>query len=585
MLSPSRSNSVRTVVVAAGLAAALLTSADVALASGGSVIRKTDGTFDGYFYALAGTGVDRYVTRYKPTDLDTQSIICGARVGEINPSGIVGGPMRGDLRFEDPGSPGNPDLSPAGLIAFVDPTSIGTCSTNPNQPRTFTFGGGGGIPAPPGRTIFLSSLEPPHGPGANDVCGLLTDTNSPISGDCSFRSNGVFVRPPFDHFNEIIAFGVQPPAFRAGLAHGKPRFPGDEGLPVYFARRPAADAALPHRATDDVVSITIVLDNPGPLLPVVIDLSIAVDLSVIAPGKGMKEILRFFRTVGTGAPVINPITIPDGRTILRLGIPGDLPSRFQKRTPVNMPFVMTIIDHGSGNPISSRTDVLGLRSIAGIPDDSSAELFVTAQPPPSQPGDALNVKHAAIDLPTTVPYRVSGIELVAGEFDGAGLPGLDAVELRVEDFVFTGSPDLSPLGLLRSVGVADGIGEVPTGPPPTTVTLDLPLDLPVDPTMPGGSPGDLFVSAVLVPGETTPHTAIGADRTFETILPYSSATRGGVVPVVPDPQSNFMLRLLLNGEGGSFTGGRRGDRWNGTGEPYSLGVGQAIRIPLEDLLP
>lgn len=584
MLARSPSLSARAVVVAAGLAAALLAPAGAAFASGGTVIRKTDGTFDGYFYSLAGTGVDRYMTQYDAPDFDAQSILCGARVGEINPSGVVGGPLRGDLRFEDPGNPGFPDLTPAGLVANVDPASVGTCSPNPNVPRLFTFGGGGGIPAPPMQTVFLSAIEPLHGPGANDVCGLLTDTNSPISGACSFIANGIFVRPPFDHFNEIIAFGLQPPAFREGRAHGKPRFPGDEGLPVYFARRPAADAALPHRATDDVVSITIVLDNPGPLLPVVIDLSIAVDLSVIAPGKGFKEILRFFRTVGTGTPVVNPITVPDGRTILRLGIPGDLPARFQKRTPVNMPFVMTITDHGTGLPISSRVDVLGLRKIAGIADDSSAELFVTAQPPPSQPGDAINVKHAAIDLPTTSPYRITGLELVAGEFGGAGQPGLDAVELRTEDFVFTGSPDLSPLGLLRSVGIADGIGEVPTGPPPTTVTLDLPADLLVDPTDPGSFVGDLFVSAVQRPGESAAFTAIGADRTIDTILPYSSATRGGVLPAIPDPQSNYMLRLLLNGEGGTVLGGRR-DRWNGTSKPYALALGEAIRIPLEELMP
>jgi len=113
------------------------------------------------------------------------------------------------------------------------------------------------------------------------------------------------------------------------------------------------------------------------------------------------------------------------------------------------------------------------------------------------------------------------------------------------------------------------------------VTLNIP-DIPIDPVL--LNPGDLFVCAVQAAGETSAFTAIGADRTIDTLLPYSSVTRGGSVPALADPLSNYMCRILINGEGGSLESSGRPDTWNGRSRPYALAFGEVIRIPLEDLL-
>src|SRR5262245_29708872 len=113
-----------------------------ALGAGGTVQSITDGTFDGYYYALSGSGFDRFISEYLPGDFDPGSIICGARLFELNQGAPPLGTMFGDLRVEDGSNPGYPELGPGGLIANVDPASVGTCSTSPTIPRIFTFGGG-----------------------------------------------------------------------------------------------------------------------------------------------------------------------------------------------------------------------------------------------------------------------------------------------------------------------------------------------------------------------------------------------------------------------------------------------------------
>ncbi len=561
-----------------GLAIVFAAVARPAEAAGGQVVPKTDGSFDGYFYALTGTGQDRFLTRYEPFDFDPNAILCGARVGEFAPGGPLPGPMRGDVRFEDPMNPGYPDFSPVGLIAVADPASLGSCSRSTAVPRFFTFGGGAGVPDP-GNTFFLSAIEPQHGPGPNDVCGLLTDTNGPVLGYSFALRPGGIVRVPFNHFNEIIAFEGAHTKIREARAHGKPRFPGDPGVPAFYAVRPAADAALPHKPTDDLISITVVLDNPGPFVPVTANISIAADLDAIAPGKGLKEILRFFRPVGGGPAIMNPITIPDGRTVLLLEVPGRVPSRFVNRFPANVPLITSLRDPMTLDVISRRRDVLGLRPFVGFQDDGTAEAFFVVQRP-NLPGDALNVRNQALDLPRTVPYEVTGLQVVGGEFGGSGLPGLDAVELRRDDFVFPGSPDPSAAGLLRTFGTANGIGEVPLGMPPTRVTLNI-LNLAVDPTVNPSLVRDFHVVGLLLPGETMPVTAIGADQTPETLLGNSTFTVSGMLPATRDLASNYTLRLLVNGQGGTLVG-TKPDRLGGRSRPFVRVIGGAVRITLEE---
>src|SRR5262249_13705854 len=146
------------------------------------------------------------------------------------------------------------------------------------------------------------------------------------------------------------------------------------------------------------------------------------------------------------------------------------------------------------------------------------EMFTVVQNP-NKPGDSLNVLFPAVDLPRTAAYAATGFEIVGGEFGGTGLPGLDAIELRTEDPVLPGNPDLCGQGRLPALGSSGGVGEARFGPPPATRVFDFP-DLAVDPTS-GTAPAglNLFVLALPLPGETTPVTAIGGDTApFDTLL-------------------------------------------------------------------
>src|SRR5262249_18070751 len=142
------------IAVASGLAAA------TAQASGGDVSLVTDDTFDGTTYCLATPGGDRFVTDY--TDpFEPGAILCGARVGELNTGAPeYSGTLQGELRAEDPGNPGYPDLSGAGLIASADPSSEGPCGRSTTVFRFWTFGGGAGIGDVPVRK-FLCAVDPP----------------------------------------------------------------------------------------------------------------------------------------------------------------------------------------------------------------------------------------------------------------------------------------------------------------------------------------------------------------------------------------------------------------------------------------
>jgi hypothetical protein len=259
---------------------------------------------------------------------------------------------------------------------------------------------------------------------------------------------------------------------------------------------------------------------------------------------------------------MNPIILPNGRTILKLEVSA-APVKSQaanivNKKVLNLPLVVFVDDPAFDTDplvldgpadVDSEAQQLGLRRRSGSADDNAVEAFFTVQSP-NQVGDSLNVRFKAIDMPKIV-YTVTGFELIGGEFGGSGLPGLDAVELRSEDPVFAGAPDLTGVGLLRSAGSADGIGEIPTGPPPTTVVANA-TDIVIDPTLNPGLVNDLYVLGLLLPGEAGTTTAIGADTApGDTVLGDSSFTVSGLQPNTYT-LNNFALRALLNADRGTL---------------------------------
>jgi hypothetical protein len=538
---------------ALAFAPALVLAANTAFAAGGVVALRTDNVADGYYYGLGGSGSDRFINEYLAGEFDPGTIICGARWQELNqgsipPPGIGGG----DLALEDGANPGYPDIV-GGIVAVVDAASQGTCAGGTT--RIFTFGGGGGIPDP-NANQYISAIEPVAGTAGLDFCGTRLDTTSAPQGFAKYYSGGVFGPIPWNHFIELIIF--TPKTMDLNIrASGSARFPGDRGRPVVITNRPNTGAAV----TDDNITLAISIDN-GTGGSSSRTLRIAADQSVIDPKKGLKEITGFFRPVGGGGPIMNPISLPSGRTILKLEVSAapvkQQAANIVNKNVLNLPLVVLVDDPAfdtdplaidGPSDVDSENQALGLRRRAGSTDDNVMEAFFTVQSP-NQVGDSLNVRFSAVDLPR-VSYSLTGFEAVLGEFGGSGLPGLDAIELRTEDPVFAGSPDLTALGLLRSAGTADGVGEVPGGPPPTVVVADT-SDIFNDPTVDPGLVNNLYVLGLLLPGEGATTTAIGADTApGDTILGDSSFTLSGQQPNTYT-LNNWGLRGLLNSDRGTL---------------------------------
>jgi hypothetical protein len=535
---------------ALAFAPALVLAANTAFAAGGTVALRTDNGADGYYYGLSGSGVDRYMNEYLSNTFDPGTIICGARWRELNqgviPAPGIGG---GDLRLEDPANPGYPDLV-GGLIATVDVASQGTCAGGTT--RIFTFAAGAGVPDPIVKH-YISAIEPLHGTtGTLDFCGTLLDTNSPPQGFAKTYSGGNFGALPWNHFIEEIAFTSK----RMDLnirASGSARYPGDLGIPVVYTTRTNSGLSV----TDDNITLTLSIDN-GTGVSAGRNLKICADQSVIDPKKGLKEITGFFRPVGGGGPIMNPLTLPVGRTILRLEVSAasvktKAASIVNKRV-LNLPLRVLVDDPAvdtnacaldGGADVDDETQQLGLRRRPGSSDDNGIEAFFVVQAP-NQPGDSLNVRYQAIDMPK-VGYTTTGFEVVGGEFGGSGLPGLDAIELRTEDPVFAGDADLTAVGLVETFGAADGVGSAPLGVPPTTAVFNS-GDHFIDPTLNPGLVSNLYVRGLLLPGEAATVTAIGADTTpSDTILGDSSFTVSGLQPSTTT-LNNFAVRLLVNGD-------------------------------------
>jgi hypothetical protein len=534
---------------AAAVIAALATLAAVrAEGAGGTVLLKTDNVADGYYYGLGGTSVDRYITEYRLGDAPLSSIVCGARVFELNQGTTPPLPMGYELRREDPANPGYPNLGAAGLIAAADPGSTGPCVTGAIVPRIVTFGGGSGVTWPSGNH-YLCAIEPVHGSGGLDFCGVLLDTSSAAQGASKVWSGGAFMAIPWNHFLEENVATASTAVFRARY-HGNRRFPADPGATVLYANRPNAAGTT----TDDRLRLTFSVDN-NTALPLPLILEFSANLTGIVPGGGILPLTRRFRPVGGGGgPIVNPISVAPGRTIFRLEVPAALPRRATALAPLNIPFTFRAVDAVSGAQYALITQDMGLRATPGEPDDAVPEAFVITRSP-SSAGDALAVRYAGIDLPRSAPYRVSGVQLVGGEIGGTGLSGFDAVELRLADPVLPDTPDLSPTGLLTRVGVIDGLGDIPMGPAPWFRTLDVP-DFTLDPTQTPSSPTDVYAHVLLLPGSTIAvATALGADRApGRTLLGNSMFSLGAAVPYTPDPAANHMIRLLIGGRYSTLPG-------------------------------
>src|SRR5262249_4240724 len=140
-----------------------------AVAGGSKVLLKSDGSPDGYFYTLddPSSPESRYITAYAPGDFDPLDVIIGARVAEIDLGDSGVGMFTAELRVEDPGNPGFPDLSADGLIAVSDPDSEGVCSSDPTYRREFTFPQ---MSAPPDSPLYLC-VRVPGGQTGIDACG------------------------------------------------------------------------------------------------------------------------------------------------------------------------------------------------------------------------------------------------------------------------------------------------------------------------------------------------------------------------------------------------------------------------------
>lgn len=523
---------------------------NVVRASGGDVKLVTDDTWDGSAYCLVNPG-DAFTTAYFTSDYDVPGVVCGARVREVNGNpGSYFGALQGALYLEDPGNPGYPDIV-GGLIATADPASEGSCGGDPNVPRFWTFGGGSGIPAP-ATAHFLVAFNPAPGPGPTDCCALLLDTDSPSEGR-SFPTS-------YDHFLELVVFEDAPIDLQISLT-GSSRFPGDPGRPVVVTRRPNAGATV----SDDEVTLTIVVDNNRGV-PSARRLDICADKSVVNPKKGLVDAAQFFEPA-----IANPVTFPVGRTVIvetisRPSLKAKIANIVDNRVAVNVPFRVIVDGQATTDPClleknpatgaDEETDVVGLRRRAGRHDDDSAEgLFNLGTP--GLPDDSLEERFREIDLPG-VPFAITGLEFVGADFL-SGHPGLDALELRTEDAVFSGSPDLGAAGLLATCGTRDGVGEIPASSnSPLSVTCDT-ADVPISPPL----GGDLFVLAVLAPSVPGTEFGIAGDTSpSATLLGDASYVVSGSLPATPVTAINFMLGFRLDGDGGTLAGepARDGDR-------------------------
>lgn len=515
-----------------------------ASASGGVVKFKTGGSIGGYYYNANGSGRARYCAYYNAGEFDGQAVICGIRTRPLDQSSVTPGVddyiLGGDVRSVDANHPGYADLSSAGLIALADVNSLVSCSRTA-APTTYTFGGGAGVPDP--LTAFLLTMQQPKNNNpleGLDFCGICLDTTSVFANAARTQSYSV-ADPPihasigFNHYVEAIVLEPKFQDLNIRMT-GSSRFPGDRGLPVMFARRVCDSDQFncvvetgdsPVSTSDDFITARITIDN-NTATAISANLTIEADRSRINPKLGLTDVTPLFRSCGGGGPIMNPLTLPAlSRTNLCFEIKTAIKRRFLGSLPVDLPFVIRANEATLGTLLDTEPRLLGLRQCAGYYDSDSHDAFFFSRTPVCT-GDALMVRYDAIDLQNRdnhpVTYRTAGAQIVGGEFGASGLAGLDAVEVRAEDPILAGVPDLAPTGLLRTVSAVGDPGNgdgIPFGPPATTVNVDFTEIVMI--------PGDfalatnLFAMAYLQPGDTAASvTAIGSAAGGDVFVGNSS---------------------------------------------------------------
>jgi hypothetical protein len=558
---------IRTGLVLGALATVFCAGA--AFASGGTVKLKTDNTADGYYYNALGNAAARYGAFYNSGEFDINAVICGVRYRERDQSvitaGVDGYVLGLDLRSEDPNAATYADLTGGGLIAAGDANSVASCSTT-GAARTGTFGGGAGT-ADPLTSFLITMAQPANNDPADgsDFCGILLDTSSVFVNSArtqGYAPGGALASIGFNHFVEAVVF--EPKEFDLSIRMtGSSRFAGDRGLPVQFARRKCSGTdckvdgtdGTGNDASDDFISGRFTIDNNTLAAPRPLNLIVEADRSAINPKLGPKDVTNFFKPIGGGGPIMNPVTFPNGRTLFKLEIKIAIKRKFLASFPVNLPFDVRLEDPNDANDVpDSESQALGLRSNTGYYDDNSHSGGFFFSQSPVLTGDALSVRFDAVDLPKVGnTLNITGAEVVAGEFGASGLAGLDAFELRREDAVLANNPDLSPQGLLRNIGVvgdpgnADGIA---TGLPVTTVPVDFTnyVATPVNAAL----ALNLFGMAYLSPGDTgAAVTAVGSAGGGDVFIGNSSTLNAGVAPVAAFNQDDLEIRLDVEGELGT----------------------------------
>jgi len=554
--------------------AVLLCLGSEARSAGGVVKLKTDNTaLLSYYYNALGNAPARYVSKYEAGEFLPGALICGVRTSALDQSTITPGVddyvLGCDLRFLDPNQPEYADLTSIGLLELADANSLLSCSTS-GRYATSTFGGGAGVPDPLTR-FFITQAQPGNNDPFEgvDFCGVFIDTSPPFHN--SARSQGYFpggahTSIGFNHFVEAIVFEPQEFDLRIRMT-GSSRFPGDRGLPVQFARRACSgpDCRIDgtdgstSNATDDFITARLTIDNNTQAASRPLDLIVEADRSVVNPKLGPRDVTAFFRSIGAGGGIVNPVTFPSGRTLFNLEVKIAIRRKFFGSFPVNLPFAVRLEDPNHPNEVPDiERQALGLRPGTGYYDDDSlgGGFFFTQSPVLT--GDALAVRFDAVDLPKPgSTLVVSGIELATGEFGASGLPGLDAVELRREDAVLARNPDLSPQGLFRARGQVGDPGNadgIPTGLPVTTVLVDLTdyITTPSDPAL----ADNLFALAYLNPGDTGSSTiAIGSAGAGDVFIGNSSTMFAGSLPVTSFGQDDLEIRLDVDGALSSTAGG------------------------------
>ncbi len=564
------------------------------LASGGVVKLKTDGGPDGYYYNALGVEAGRFVSLYDPSDLDLGAQICSTQVRNMDQSQITPGfddyTLFHDIRREDPNSPGYAFLRSGGLLANADVNSLQSCSTS-GAISTVTFGGGAGVPDPQIR-FFLTAVQPqnrnPQDP--SDFCGILLDTTSNFVNSArtqSVQAGGAKQTIGFNHFLEAIVFEPRLIDLRVRFS-GSRRFPGDPGIKVMFARRSCllnmptcridgSDNTIGVKTTDDYITARFTVDNNMPA-PMVLGLRIEADRGPLT-GQPPTDATSFFRPIGGGPPLQNPIVFPPGRTFFNLEVRTVFKRPLIGLFPVNVPWLVKLLEPNDITLFDSEEDVLGLRPFAGFYDDGTAEVFSVPRIPVLT-GDAICSRYAATDLPKPgADLTIDSFQIVGGTFGPNNLPGLPQVELRTEDPILSLNPDLSPQGLVRRA-----VGPFPFGRPPSTIDIDI-TDLQNRATSIETAP-HYWLLAFLNPGDTTPQfgmggtgmTAIGGDTDGDTQVDENSFTKpgDGGTPVDPECDTNYLMRADTDPPAGNPFRSLRGRTHHPT--PLLRAAGTYVRV-------